>query len=75
MTCDILGGCGIMHIIYRMAIFSVLTIFVMLLITYLVSLLEEVTGREVATFIFAILLSIYLIFFDMINDRTGWMKF
>jgi len=52
-----------------------MTISVLILVAYLVSPIVEIAGREMATFVGAILLSIYLVCFGMVNDKKLWMKF
>lgn len=61
--------------IYKMIIFFLMTISVLILVVRLVSPIVEIAGREMATFVGAILLSIYLVCFGVVNDKKLWMKF
>ena len=63
-----------MYVIQKMIIFSMMTISVLISVAYLVSPIVEIAGREMASLVGAILLSICLIAFGMINDKIRWMK-
>ena len=63
-----------MYVIQKMIIFSMMTISVLISVAYLVSPIVEIDGREMASLVGAILLSICLIAFGMINDKIRWMK-
>lgn len=63
-----------MKIIHKIIIFVVSTIVVLLLVAYLVSHIFGITDRAVATSIGAILLCIYIMCFNLVNDKTMWMK-
>ena len=63
-----------MYVIQKMIIFSMMTISVLISVAYLVSPIVEIAGRDMSSFVGAILLSICLIAFGMINDKIRWMK-
>jgi hypothetical protein len=63
-----------MKIVYKMTMFIVSTILVMLLVAYMVSHILGMVDREVATFVGVTLFCIYMACFDLVNDKTMWMK-
>lgn len=64
-----------MNIINKMSIFTVSTVLVMFLIAYTISHIFGIVDRAVASTIGAILIVIYLTCFNIINEKTRWMKF
>lgn len=56
-------------------LFVIMTIFIMIILTMLIVPLSKWMPAGIAALISTILFSVYLLFFDILNERKRWIKF